>query len=74
MIKITFENDEPFSGQSVRMKGEALTNGFDAALPTAEWLKDHVGYAITHDDLLIIRKTIESNNEIDSFKILFMGE
>ena len=74
LIKITFESDEPFCGKSIRMKGEALLDGFDAALDTCEWLKDHVGYPVSCDELSIIRKAIEDNNAKDSFKILFMGE
>ena len=73
-IKITFENNEPFSGRSVRMKGEPLTNGFDAATHTAEWLKDHTGSPINTEDLEIIKNAIRKNNDVDSFKVLFMGE
>ena len=73
-IKITFEDNEPYSGKSIRMKGEPLTNGFDAAFHTAEWLDNHVGYPITPDDLVVIKMIIKKNNETDTFKILFMGE
>ena len=74
LIKITFENNEPFPGKSIRMKGEALTNGFDASLETCEWMKDHVGYPVNKDDLLKIRKAIDDNNAKKSFQVLFMGE
>lgn len=74
LIKITFEANEPFPGKSIRMKGEALSNGFDAAPETCEWLKDHVGYPVSKADLLIIRKAIEDNNAKKSFQVLFMGE
>lgn len=73
-IKITFENSEPYSGKSIRMKGEPLSNGFDAALHTIEWLCNHVGYPVDPNDLDTIKIAIKKNNEIDSFKILFMGE
>ena len=73
-IKITFDNNEPFSGRSVRMKGEPLSNGFDAALYTAEWIENHVVSSIDSGDLEIIKSAIRKNNNIDSFKVLFMGE
>lgn len=73
-IKITFDNNEPFSGRSVRMKGEPLTNGFDAALHTAEWLENHICYPIKVEDLNIIKNAIKANNDTDTFKVLFMGK
>lgn len=73
-IKITFENGEPFSGKSVRMRGEPLVNGYDAALSTAEWLKNHIGYPVENSELSLIKKAIEINNAKDSFQIVFMGE
>ena len=74
MIKITFEANEPFYGKSLRMKGEALTNGFDAALSTAEWLENHIGFPVNHEDLESIKIVIKKNNDVNPFKILFMGE
>ena len=74
LIKITFEINEPFSGRSVRMKGEPLSNGFDAALNTAEWLENHIGIPVSSTELSTIKKAIEQNNKVDAFKILFMGE
>ena len=73
LIKITFEDNEPYSGRSIRMKGEPLANGFHAALHTAEWLVDHVGYPVTPYDLHTIKRAIVKNNETDPFKISFMG-
>lgn len=73
-IKITFENNEPFSGRSVRMKGEPLVNGFDAALYTAEWLENHIGTPVNSLDLETIKNAINKNNDTDPFKVLFMGE
>ncbi len=73
-IKLTFNDSEPFSGRSVRMKGEPLDNGFDAALHTAEWLENHIGSPICNEDLETIKSAITKNNDTDSFKILFMGE
>ena len=73
-IKITFENNEPFSGRSVRMKGEPLADGFDAALHTAEWLENHIGFPVNSVDLEIIQNAIIKNNDTDVFKVLFMGE
>ena len=74
LIKITFDNEEPFSGRSVRMKGEPLANGFDAALHSAEWIENHLTSPISPADLTIIKNAIIKNNDIDAFKISFMGE
>lgn len=73
-IKITFENNEPFCGKSIRMKGEPLTNGFDAALYTAEWLENHIGSPVAPEDLDYIKDVIQKSNNAGSFKVLFMGE
>lgn len=73
-IKLEFEFGEPFSGQVIRMKGEPLTNGFDADLASAEWLGDRAGESINPRDLLIVKQAIELNNSKDTFRIVFMGE
>lgn len=73
-IVITFENNERFSGKSVRMKGEPLVNGFDADLHTAEWLENHIGSPLTCDDLITLKTLVKQNNKTDSFAVSFMGE
>ena len=73
-IKITFEDNEPFCGKSIRIKGEPLVNGFDAALYTAEWLENHIGSPVKAEDLGSIKGAIQKNNDAGSFKVLFMGE
>jgi len=73
-IKITFEKNEPFPGKSIRMKGESLSNGFDASLVSAEWLENHIGSPVSSNDLHLIKEIIEENNKTSSFQVLFMGE
>ena len=73
-IKLTFAQGEHFEGRSVRMSGEALYDGFDAALSTMEWVENGVGYSVTEEEKKLICKAIEERNKYYSFKVRYMEE
>ena len=73
-IKVTFEANEPFCGLSVRMKGELLSDGFDASLASLEWIENHQTRPVDEKTKEEIHKLIEKDNENHSFKVLFMEE
>ncbi|MBQ4099931.1 MAG: hypothetical protein IJC83_00105 [Oscillospiraceae bacterium] len=74
LIKISFTNNESYCGKTVRMLGEALDDGFDAALSTAEWELENKRVALSDLERDVVRKTIEDCNCNSDFKILFMDE
>ena len=72
ILKITFEEHEPYPGRSIIMKGEALDSGFDAALSSMLWLpsKD----IVSNNDKQAIYSLIQKNNAESDFVIMFMEE
>ena len=73
-MKITFEPGEMFDGLSVRMKGEPLSNGFDASLDSMEWIENHQTHPADNYVKQKIRELIEVDNLNHPFKVVFMEE
>ena len=72
LIKIIFEEDEPFFKKTIIMRGEALWNGFDADLSTMQWLD--LKRNVENTDKTKIQELITKNNTTQPFKIKFMEE
>ncbi len=71
-MMITFEPGELFADLSVRMRGEPLVNGFDAALSSMEWIENHETFPVDDFVKKKIKNLIEAQNSIQAFKVSFM--
>lgn len=72
IIKLTFDESEPFAGSNVIMKGEALCSGFDAALSTMRWLPTKE--KVSEIEKLTICEVIQKHNAESDYIIMFMEE
>ncbi len=72
ILKITFEDNEPYTGRDVTMRGEALYSGFDAALSTMEWLSSKS--SVNEEEKQVICNLIKRHNETSNYIIMFMEE
>ena len=72
-VKLTFEAGEEFSGRSLRMAGEPLSNGFDADENSMAWLPPYEHEKIDEKTKKVIKQLINNRNKTNSFTVLFMG-
>jgi hypothetical protein len=72
-IKLIFGKDSEFAGRSLRMKGEALNNGFDADADSMTWLSPIGSEAVDDKTKAKISELIAAWNSGRDFQIMFMG-
>ena len=68
LIKITFENNEPFEERSLVMYGEVLQNGFAATVSTMSWLSPDKQF-LSEKDKETVCNLIGAYNENNKFFI-----
>ncbi|MBQ7969077.1 MAG: hypothetical protein IJ292_04575 [Clostridia bacterium] len=69
IIKITFENEEPFANRSLIMSGEVLDDGFAAIVSTIKWLPSDKENTLSDSDREIVCSLIRNYNKNSSFII-----
>lgn len=74
LIKITFEENEPFSNRSLIMYGEVLHKGFAATLSTMSWILPDNEEIVTSSDKAVVCKLICNYNKNSEFRIDLIEE
>lgn len=74
LIKITFEDNEPFAGRALMMYGEVLDKGFAAITSTMSWLSPNKGEVISDDDRETVRKLFFDHNQNNNFRVKLIEE
>ena len=74
LIKITFEESEPFSKRTLMMYGEVLQHGFAAITATMTWLSPIKHENVSDFDKRIVRSLLSQHNQKDDFRVELIEE
>lgn len=74
IIKITFQENEPFANGSVTMEGEVLNKGFATLVDTMTWLSPNKGEPVSSTDKTLICTMVSEYNANKDFNIELVEE
>ena len=74
LIKITFEENDPFARRSLIMYGEVLHHGFAANVSTMNWLSPGNGDRVSKSDKEIVCQLLRNYNKNSDFHVELFEE
>ena len=67
ILKITFEENEPFGGRSLVISGEVINHGFSAIVSTMNWLSPGKREPLSANEKALVSKLIQDYNKGSKF-------